>query len=74
MKTYVVELKSRVRGVKSRSEVLRLRDDISKFVESPQFRHLSEDDREHILDLLAEVHSKEDQYTGCNPLNCASRR
>ena len=71
MKTSVVELKGRVRGVKSRPEVLRLRDDIRKFIDSPQFKQLSEDDRDNVMELLAEVHSKEDQYTGGNPLNCA---
>ena len=73
MKTSVVELKSRVQELKNRTEVLKLREEISTFIESPQFEQLSEDDKDLVMDLLAKVHSKEDQYKGCDPLNLVSR-
>ena len=73
MKTYVVELKNRIQEIKNRTEVLKLRDEISTFIKSPQFEQLPENDRDIIMDLLAKVHSKEDQYKGCDPLDCVSR-
>ena len=73
MESSVIELKSRVSGVSNRSEVLRLREDIRNYIDSPEFKQLSEDDKGHVMDLLAEIHSKEDQYTGCDPLNPSSR-
>ena len=73
MKSSLVELKNRVQETKNRSEVLKLREDISKFMESPQFEQLSEKDKDFVMDLLAKVHSKEEQYKGCDPLNCVSR-
>jgi len=73
MKSSVVELKKRVQEIKNASEVLKLREEISKFIESPQFEQLSEKDKDIVLDLLAKVHSKEDQYKGCDPLTLLSR-
>lgn len=73
METSLIELKKRVQGIKNRSEVLSMREEISKFIDSPQFQQLSEDDRDLVMDLLANVHSKEDQFKGCDPLNLVSR-
>lgn len=68
----IVELKTMVSGVKNRSELLRLREEIGKYIDSPEFKLLTEDDKEYVIDLLAEIHSKEDQFTGCDPLNRVS--
>jgi len=73
MKTSVVELQSRVQEIKNRTEVLKLREEISTFIESPQFEQLSENDKDLVMDLLAKVHSKEDQFKGCDPLNLVAR-
>ena len=73
MESSVEEIKSRIVEVKNRFEILKLREDIRKYIDSSQFQQLSEDDKELVMDLLAVIHSKEDQYTGCDPLNSASR-
>lgn len=72
MVSSIGELKIRVSGVKNRFELLRLREDIGKYIDSPQFKRLSEDDKEYVIDLLADIHSKENQFTGCDPLNRVS--
>ena len=73
MKTSVVELKKKVQEIKNGTDVLKMREEISKLIESPEFEQLSENDRDIVMDLLAKVHSKEDQFKGCDPLNLVSR-
>ena len=68
MNLSIEELKSRVRGVKDRFELLRLREEISAFMESPEFQQLSQGDRNRVEDLLVEAIAKEEQYKGCDPL------
>jgi len=68
MSVSIEELKSRVRGAKDRFEALRLREEISAFMESPEFRQLSQHNRDRVEDLLIEVIAKQDQYKGCDPL------
>ena len=73
MKSSLVELESRVQQIKNSSEVSKLREEISKLIESPQFKELSENEKDLVMDLLAKVHSKQDQFKGCDPLNLVSR-
>lgn len=68
MSLSIEELKSRVRGVKDRFELLRLREEISAFMESPEFQQLPQGDRNRVEDLLVEAIAKEEQYKGCDPL------
>ena len=68
MSVSIEELKGRVRGAKDRFEALRLREEISAFMESSEFRQLSQRERDRIEDLLIEVIAKEEQYKGCDPL------
>jgi len=68
MNLSIEELKSRVRGVKDRFELLRLREEISAFMESPEFQQLPQGDRNRVEDLLIEAIAKEEQYKGCDPL------
>jgi hypothetical protein len=62
------ELKSSVKGCKDRFEAQKLREDISRFMESPQFKQLSQSDKNRVEDLIVEVLAKEEQYKGCDPL------
>jgi len=73
MEISLTQLKKRVQEIKNRSEVLSMREEISKFIDSPQFQQLSEDDKDMVMDLLANVHSKEDQFKGCDPLTLLAR-
>jgi len=68
MSMSIEELKGRVRRAEDRFEALRLREEISALMESPEFRQLSQRDRDHVEDLLVEVIAKQDQYKGCDPL------
>ena len=73
MNSSLLELKRRVKEARNRSEVLKLRADVTEFMEGPQFKQLSESDKEYVIDLLAEVHAKEEQYKGCNPWHSAPK-
>jgi hypothetical protein len=64
----IAELKSSVKGCKDRFEALKLREDISRFMESTQFKQLPQSDKNCVEDLLVEVLAKEEQYKGCDPL------
>jgi cation transport regulator ChaC len=64
----ITELKNRLKTTQDRFELLRLREEISALMESPQFQQLSQSDKNHVEDLLVEVLAKEDQYKGCDPL------
>jgi len=68
MSLSIEELKNRVRGVKDGFELLRLREEINTFMESPEFQQLSQGDRNRVEDLLVEAIAKEEQYKGCDPL------
>lgn len=68
MNVSIEELKSRVRGVRDRFELLRLREEIGAFMESPEFQQLPQGDRNRVEDLLIEAIAKEEQYKGCDPL------
>jgi len=48
--------------------LLRLREEINTFMESPEFQQLSQGDRNRVEDLLVEAIAKEEQYKGCDPL------
>jgi hypothetical protein len=61
------ELENRVKVAQGKFELLRLREEISAFMESPQFKQLSQNDKNRVEDLLVEVLAKEEQYKGCDP-------
>jgi cation transport regulator ChaC len=62
------ELENRLKVAQDKFELLRLREDIATFMESPQFKQLSQNDKNRVEDLLVEVLAKEEQYKGCDPL------
>jgi tRNA uridine 5-carbamoylmethylation protein Kti12 len=62
------ELENRVKVAQGKFELLRLQEEISAFMESPQFKQLSQSDKNRVEDLLVEVLAKEEQYKGCDPL------
>ena len=64
----IEELENRVKVAQGKFELLRLREEISTFMESPQFQQLSQSDKNRVEDLLVEVLAKEEQYKGCDPL------
>lgn len=68
MSLSITELKNRLKTAQDKFELLRLREDITTFMGSPQFQQLSQSDKNHVEDLLVEVLAKEDQYKGCDPL------
>ena len=67
MSLSITELKNRLKTAQDRFELSRLREEISAFMESPQFKRLSQSDKNRVEDLLVEVLAKEEQYKGCDP-------
>jgi len=67
MNLSVEEIKNRVKGARDRFELLRLREDITTFMGSPQFQELQQSDKNRVEDLLVETLAKEEQYKGCDP-------
>jgi hypothetical protein len=61
------ELTDRLKTAQNRFELLRLREDITEFMESPQFQQFPKSDKDRVEDLLVEVLAKEEQYKGCDP-------
>ena len=68
MSLSITELENRLKVAQDRFEFLRLREDITTFMENPQFQQLSQGDKNRVEDLLVEVLAKEEQYKGCDPL------
>jgi len=62
------ELENRLKVAQGKFELLRLREDITTFMESPQFQQFSQSDKNRVEDLLVELLAKEEQYKGCDPL------
>lgn len=48
-------------------DLLHLRDDLERFIKSPQFMDLAEDKRDNILDLLPKLLTKVNGCKGCDP-------
>ena len=67
MKLSVEELENRVKTAQGKFEFLRLREEITTFIKSPQFKALSQGDKNRVEDLLVKVIAKEEQYKGCDP-------
>jgi len=63
----ITELKNRLRTAQDKFELLRLREEITTFMGSPQFQELSQSDKNRVEDLLVETLAKEEQYKGCDP-------
>lgn len=68
MNLSITELESRVKAAQDRFALLKLREEITAFMDSPQFKRLPQRDKNHVEDLLVEVLAKEEQYKGCDPL------
>ena len=68
MNLSIRELENRLKVAQGKVELLRLREDITTFMESPQFQQFSQSDKNRVEDLLVEVLAKEEQYKGCDPL------
>ncbi len=64
----IQELKKRIKGTQGKFDLLQLRDDLEGFIRSPQFMELAENERDQMLDLLADVLTKADGCRGCDPL------
>ena len=64
----IQELKKRIKGTQGRLNLLNLKDDLEGFIRSPQFMELAENERDQVLDLLADVLTKVDGCKGCDPL------
>ena len=67
MSLSITELRNRLRTAQDKFELLRLREDITAFMDSPQFQEFSQSDKNRIEDLLVEALAKEEQYKGCDP-------
>jgi hypothetical protein len=63
----VTELKNRLKTAQDRFELLKLKEDITALMGSPQFQELSQSDKNRIEDLLVQTLAKEEQYKGCDP-------
>jgi len=61
------ELKKRIKGTQAKFDLLQLRDDLERFIRDPQFMELAENERDQVLDLLADVLAKVDRNKGCDP-------
>lgn len=68
MNLSIGELESRVRSAQDKFALLRLREEISAFMETPEFKQLPQSAKNRVEDLLVEVLAKEEQYKGCDPL------
>ena len=68
MNLSIGELENRLKAAQGKFELLRLREDITMFMESPQFQQLALSDKNRLEDLLVELLAKEEQYKGCDPL------
>ena len=64
----IQELKKRIKGTQGKFDLLNLREDLEGFIRSPQFMELAENERDQVLDLLADVLTKVDGCKGCDPL------
>jgi hypothetical protein len=64
----IEELKKRIKGTQGKFDLLQLRDDLEAFIRDPQFMELAENERDQVLDLLADVFNKVDGHRGCDPL------
>jgi hypothetical protein len=64
----IQELKKRIKGTQGRFDLLNLKDDLEGFIKGPQFMELAENERDQVLDLLADVLNKVDGCKGCDPL------
>ena len=68
MNLSITELENRLKAAQDKFELLRLREDITAFMETSEFQQLPQSDKNRVEDLLVEVLAKEEQYKGCDPL------
>ena len=68
MSLSIGELENRLKAAQDKFELLRLREDITAFMETSEFQQLSQSDKNRVEDLLVELLAKEEQYKGCDPL------
>lgn len=62
------ELKKKIKGTQGRFDLLHLKDDLEGFIRSSQFMELAENQRDQVMDLLADLLTKLDGCKGCDPL------
>lgn len=62
------EIKERLKVAQGRFAILDLKDAIEGFIRGPEFSKLCDDEKDRIMDLLAEVLTKLDGCKGCDPL------
>ncbi|MCJ7576123.1 MAG: hypothetical protein MUO80_05565 [Dehalococcoidia bacterium] len=67
MSLSITELRNRFKATQDKFDLLKLREDVTALMDSPQFQQLSQSDRNRVEDLLVEVVAKEEQYKGCDP-------
>ncbi len=63
----IAELEARLRAAQGRFELLKLKDEITALLSSPEVKGLSQTDRDRLEDLLAKLLAKEEQFQGCKP-------
>lgn len=68
MTLFIEEINKRIKGAQGRFDLLQLRDDLEEFIRGLQFMELAENERDQLLDLLADVLNKVDGHRGCDPL------
>ena len=68
MSLSIGELENRLKAAQDKFELLRLREDITAFMETSEFQQLPQSDKNRVEDILVEVLAKEEQYKGCDPL------
>ncbi len=73
VKPSVAELEARVKSAQGRFELLKLKDEITAIITGPESRHLPQEERDQLEDLLARVIAKEEQFRGCDPFRVMLR-
>lgn len=63
----IAEIADRLKAAQGRFELLRLKEEITALLSSPEARNFSQADRDRLEDLLARLLAKEEQLRGCDP-------
>jgi type IV pilus biogenesis protein CpaD/CtpE len=67
MKPSIAELEAKARAVQCRFDILRLKEEITALLTSPEAKDLTQAERDRLEDLLARLLAKEEQFRGCDP-------
>lgn len=63
----IAELEAKVKGAQGRFELLKLKEEITALVTSPEFKKFPQKEQDRLEDLLAKLLAKEEQFRGCDP-------